>query len=388
MNEHPRHVSLAAWPLQAIRTGSVLLGLAVVALAPACGGDGPPGGGDGGSLADAPLIIGTDAGPDAASGDASLPDGVGTETAMGDVGVGGDEDSGGATDGLGDGGLGDSVQDVAQDVAQDAGAQDVPPLPDVDPDAPCTPSCEGKTCGPDGCGGICGYCAYPDICDPEGQCVDFCQPQCEGKFCGPDGCGGTCGSCEEGLECKEDGLCYEPACVPDCSNKYCGPDGCGSTCGECAWPEVCIDWGCGLGPCGTVDADGACDGDVLMWCENLTELKTDDCTQYPGYTCAYDPFQNKYSCVEKAACVPQCEGKVCGDDGCGGSCGACATGWSCTQGACTPEPGAACANHEIGLCVGDTLWSCSGGKIYPEDCTVFGQHCGWSPPDSAYNCVD
>lgn len=366
--------------------------MALALTVPACGGASPPSVSDEGAGADAPLIIGTDVGVEAAAGDAGLVDGAPAETSVEDGGVGSDGGTG-ADGGMGDASDADadaSLSDTlpAGDAGPDVAPQDAPPLPDVDPDAPCSPSCEGKTCGPDGCGGICGYCAYPDICDPQGHCVDFCQPQCDGKFCGPDGCGGTCGSCEEGLECKGDGLCYEPACVPDCSNKYCGPDGCGGTCGECAWPEVCIDWGCGLGPCGTVDADGACDGGVLLWCENLTDLKTDDCTQYPGYTCAYDPFQNKFSCVEQAACVPQCQGKVCGGDGCGGSCGACATGWSCTQGACTPEAGAACANNEIGLCVDDTLWSCSGGKIYPEDCTVFGQHCGWSPPDSAYNCVD
>ena len=35
------------------------------------------------------------------------------------------------------------------------------------------------------------------------------------------------------------------------------------------------------------------------------------------------------------ACVPQCEGMACGDDGCGGSCGACQQGESCQGGACT-----------------------------------------------------
>jgi hypothetical protein len=33
------------------------------------------------------------------------------------------------------------------------------------------------------------------------------------------------------------------------------------------------------------------------------------------------------------ACVPNCAGKLCGDDGCGGSCGPC-TGGSCDEGSC------------------------------------------------------
>jgi Subtilase family len=34
------------------------------------------------------------------------------------------------------------------------------------------------------------------------------------------------------------------------------------------------------------------------------------------------------------ACTPQCSGKVCGDDGCGGSCGTCGTGQTCSAGVC------------------------------------------------------
>ena len=33
--------------------------------------------------------------------------------------------------------------------------------------------------------------------------------------------------------------------------------------------------------------------------------------------------------TETECCVPQCEDKECGDDGCGGSCGACAENWQC-----------------------------------------------------------
>ncbi len=42
--------------------------------------------------------------------------------------------------------------------------------------------------------------------------------------------------------------------------------------------------------------------------------------------------------VADAPCLPRCDGKACGDDGCGGACGACAAG-SCGAGAWTP-PGA------------------------------------------------
>lgn len=35
------------------------------------------------------------------------------------------------------------------------------------------------------------------------------------------------------------------------------------------------------------------------------------------------------------SCTPNCSGKVCGDDGCGGSCGSCNTGYSCSSGTCS-----------------------------------------------------
>jgi hypothetical protein len=38
------------------------------------------------------------------------------------------------------------------------------------------------------------------------------------------------------------------------------------------------------------------------------------------------------------ACVTSCAGKVCGDDGCGGSCGSCAANQSCVAGACVDNP--------------------------------------------------
>ncbi|EDM75634.1 hypothetical protein PPSIR1_13355 [Plesiocystis pacifica SIR-1] len=39
------------------------------------------------------------------------------------------------------------------------------------------------------------------------------------------------------------------------------------------------------------------------------------------------------------ACVPQCGGKECGSDTCGGSCGSCADGMACDDGTCVPEGG-------------------------------------------------
>ena len=53
--------------------------------------------------------------------------------------------------------------------------------------APCEPSCAGKSCGDDGCGGSCGECAINESCDASGQCNDQCPPVCE---LGESGCNG------------------------------------------------------------------------------------------------------------------------------------------------------------------------------------------------------
>jgi hypothetical protein len=73
-----------------------------------------------------------------------------------------------------------------------------------------------------------------------------CTPQCEGLHCGPDGCGGACGYCDDFQHCSPDvrrahalhvthnthvcvcvcvqGFCEcTPQCLPD---RRCGSDSC------------------------------------------------------------------------------------------------------------------------------------------------------------------
>jgi hypothetical protein len=76
------------------------------------------------------------------------------------------------------------------------------------------------------------------------------------------------------------------SCKRDCKGKECGPDGCGGSCGQCPSGSYCSARGrqcvsyCGACPAGSVCHDGKC-------------------------------------------CAPNCVGKVCGDDGCGRTCGSC-----------------------------------------------------------------
>ena len=350
------------------------------------------------------------------------------------------QDTGELTDAVDDVGAEVSAPDVAPDVALDVvpdvetpptditPAEEVQPAADVPPETTCEPecdgkqcgpngcggtcgdcdpgklcsqgacidpgtcgaNCEGKICGPDGCGGICGYCTYPEVCDPEGQCVEVCVPSCDGKFCGPDGCGGTCGVCEEPLLCGDDGLCYQPGCVPNCTGKVCGNDGCGGDCGLCAEPKICQNGTCQLGPCGTVTSVGECQGNVVVWCSEGVFLLEEDCGEIPDHACGYDGFANAYSCQPVGPCTPKCEDKACGSDSCGGWCSpGCPDGWSCLAGQCAPERGGSCGGDitNLGSCINNVLWFCSGGLLYSVDCNSLSQTCTWDNSQGKFGCL-
>jgi hypothetical protein len=269
----------------------------------------------------------------------------------------------------------------------------------------CTPACEGKVCGPDGCGGECGACCSgqscgfgvcvggpgcdpsesaacggcaceacvcgmdPYCCDTQwddlcaGECVEYCggcpaEPSCGGKECGPDGCGGTCGECPGTWACTDAGLCVEE-CFPYCLGKDCGPDGCGGSCGPCD-DGTCAQGKC-LMPCDGVTFEGCCDHDVLHYCDSGFEMVVDCAAQ--GLTCGWKESVSWYDCVEEqeaapdaaahplwcpGTCPPKCEGKECGPDGCGGECGACGPGQQCENGLCEPVCKPACDGKECG----------------------------------------
>lgn len=71
----------------------------------------------------------------------------------------------------------------------------------------CVPDCGGRQCGPDGCGGACGWCSGQASCQ-EGACVEVagCTPQCAGQMVGADdGCGGVCSGGGFGIGLKPGG---------------------------------------------------------------------------------------------------------------------------------------------------------------------------------------
>lgn len=70
-----------------------------------------------------------------------------------------------------------------------------------------------------GCMQACGGPAANGLCHCDAECVKVgdccldacaacgvcdCEPRCDGKSCGPDGCGGRCGTCDDGDACTRD----------------------------------------------------------------------------------------------------------------------------------------------------------------------------------------
>ena len=318
--------------------------------------------------------------------------------------------------------------------------------------AQCQPDCTGKDCGSDGCNGSCGVCGLGEACMPDGICEAIgcqsdndcppgtgcnlatatcgCVPQCDGKQCGDDTCGGVCGTCPGGADCLPDNTCPKPldcpaallcleeclsngtnyftcydsctpsdstalfdfdnlyfcafsactgsndpscltqdaacaanysacaaVCEPNCVDKQCGSDGCGGTCGACGAFTVCsADGLCIAKPttcAGAKQCYATCHantGDVttcVFVCEptNGTAQAISDffawtncveaiCLGLNGDPACvdFDPAcQTLAEACETDACTPECAGKDCGPDGCGGSCGTCALGDECSQ---------------------------------------------------------
>ncbi|MGB0589502.1 MAG: hypothetical protein ACPGU1_07475 [Myxococcota bacterium] len=94
-------------------------------------------------------------------------------------------------------------------------------------------------------------------------------------------------------------------------------------------------------------------------CDDGDPCTADACGDDGG--CLYEAIPD---CVPP--CIPDCDAAVCGDDGCGGTCGSCAVGESCSAGACEADctPAADCGDVECGS-VDDGC----GGTLVCGDCS-------------------
>jgi len=152
---------------------------------------------------------------------------------------------------------------------------------------------------------------------------------------------------------------YGGQCEPQCEGKECGPSGCpGESCGECGENGICAD---GLCEC----THGKCSS---VCCEIGTV------------------------CSQGACCAPQCEGRNCGDNGCGGKCGDCGMHEVCENRICVGAPWCgdgqcdAASGENCEDCVADCKCKCSENApcVDTDDDPCNGPHCD---PISGY-CQD
>jgi len=225
----------------------------------------------------------------------------------------------------------------------------------------CTEACVGsvsfdattKVCGEDkqGSAGVsCVGCDETNCgagCCDAGSCVAYAAQ--DAAKCGTGAA--PCAPCAEHHECTN-GVCE---CVSDCDaagDKRCA----GNTVQICtilvAAPE-CRKWQ-NEKECinGAECVDGKCEGgchaqNCQGCCTSIGDCKAGNSTDFcgkDGETCSYcaGGFDE---CIDgECTCVPQCEGKQCGDDGCQGSCGDCPAGKECdADGQCQDL----CGNGEL-----------------------------------------
>ena len=254
----------------------------------------------------------------------------------------------------------------------------------------CLNQCLDKECGDDGCGGSCGECPDDAPLCQAGKCLAGCAPACEDKECGGDGCGGSCGTCGRLTTCN-DGQCVDE-CVPDCQGKACGEEGCGVSCGECDDGLACTDQLCDQGICGYAIQTvfcviaGVCVPSSAEDPENAC-AKCLPATTQKDWTLVEDGAACGAGkvCYQGVCCDAEgnCEGKECGDDGCGGTCGECAEAQEdCVDGLCICQPhcvGKECGDDGCGGTCGECAEDeeCDGGTCvmtgelvayYPFDC--------------------
>jgi hypothetical protein len=185
--------------------------------------------------------------------------------------------------------------------------------------------------------------------------------------------------CTDGLDGDLDGLadCEDEDCIaaPECEA------GAEFTCGDgfdndSDGATDCEDLDCWCSDACGLTEKGCCFYSVLRWCEGGV-LEVEDCASNPtpNTTCGWSEQLEAYACGGDGAdpggalsptcpgsCQPQCDGKECGWDGCGGGCGYCPEGSVCFDDHCQCEP--ECADKECGDdgCGG----SCGECEVYEE----------------------
>ena len=263
---------------------------------------------------------------------------------------------------------------------------------------PCVPQCTGLDCGSDGCGGSCGTCPAGEQCDPSQQCQPVPGNTCANAITVPsapytdtgDTGDGAANSYTAAAACpginQDEGetspdVVYEftPATTGDYTLTYTPTfDGSLYVVTDCTdVPTSCL-----------AASEAASQGPP--WEEVITLTLTAGTTYYIIVDGGLPQGGGASGAYTLDICLPDCTGMVCGDDGCGGSCGTCAGGEMCdTVGQCQPTPGNLCADAIPVTAIpfndaGDTSTGFANDYTAAAACPGITQQEGESSPDVVY----
>ena len=242
-----------------------------------------------------------------------------------------------------------------------------------------------------------GNACVDDVCNPlTGQCGIFMEDGtgCEdGSLCTDnDVC--QAGQCHAGTNatCDDSNMCTDDICIPETGCDF-QPNGLECEDGsKCTVGDLCVGGECIGGEAPNCDDGKECTGDSCnteSGCVNANVGNGTPCGQLAGWTCLDGECQ----------CQQDCQGKVCGDDGCGGNCGECPEGKACQNGQCNCVPdctGKECGDDGCGgecgpcvgaqeVCIGDQCVcqpACAGKQCGTDGC---GGDCGSC--DDANDCT-
>jgi hypothetical protein len=221
------------------------------------------------------------------------------------------------------------------------------------------------------------------------------QAGLECKGCGEGNCAGCCdgkASClaiasQSDQKCGKGGAACAPCQAPD--SCVAGTCQCQSTCtvigarscvGNDVWECTEVKPGClrlvfdepciNGAVCAAGNCEGGCNGSNCSGCC----LGNGDCVAPPtkdhcgigGSTCGYCGGAFEECVGGVCTCDPQCDGKECGDDECGGTCGTCLSQSECKEGLCECVPDCFLAD-----CGPDGCGGSCGTCTEPEEC-IFG----------------
>ncbi|MFT7621387.1 MAG: hypothetical protein ACI9WU_000548, partial [Myxococcota bacterium] len=252
-----------------------------------------------------------------------------------------------------------------------------------------TTDCEDfDPCTVDACDPTTGMCVSSEVvCDAghvcvKGGCVAV-APCATSADCGvTDQCTGwicESGQCIAADPCDDGNVCTKDSCTAGVGCTWEPADLQGTTCGG----DLCQVWTCNDGNCEPPMVDYGCDDSndcTSDWCDSEQGCMNEPINCDTGDTCTVsicDPDAggcthtplcdtslkcHEGQCYEPGSCIPQCGDWMCGDDGCGGTCGDCAADTECLAGTCGVAT--TCANTVacVGAC-GDGDASCMGACL-------------------------